>query len=96
METNEEKQSGLRVKCLITGKPGYFSATLLQEKLKSYNTLEEVGKDFGVTRERVRQIEVKALRKLRHPSRSKSLQTFFDKEYEFTAEEALEEDGDEE
>lgn len=43
-------------------------------------TLEEVGKDFSVTRERIRQIEVKALRKLRHPSRSKKLQNFFDKE----------------
>ena len=35
-------------------------------------TLEEVGKEFDVTRERIRQIEAKALRKLRHPSRSKS------------------------
>jgi RNA polymerase primary sigma factor len=48
----------------------------------SEHTLEEVGKDFSVTRERIRQIEVKALRKLRHPSRSKKLQTFFDKDFE--------------
>jgi RNA polymerase primary sigma factor len=46
----------------------------------SEHTLEEVGKDFSVTRERIRQIEVKALRKLRHPSRSKKLRTFFDKD----------------
>jgi len=39
-------------------------------------TLEEVGQDFTVTRERIRQIEAKALRKLRHPSRSKKLKTF--------------------
>lgn len=48
----------------------------------SEHTLEEVGKDFSVTRERIRQIEVKALRKLRHPSRSKRLKAFFDKELE--------------
>ena len=46
----------------------------------SEHTLEEVGKDFSVTRERIRQIEVKALRKLRHPSRCKKLLTFFEKE----------------
>ena len=40
------------------------------------HTLEEVGKEFDVTRERIRQIESKALRKLRHPSRSKKLRDF--------------------
>ena len=41
-------------------------------------TLEEVGREFNVTRERIRQIEAKALRKLRHPSRSKKLKDFLE------------------
>jgi len=46
---------------------------------KSDHTLEEVGQNFDVTRERIRQIEAKALRKLRHPSRSKKLKTFVER-----------------
>ena len=42
------------------------------------HTLEEVGKQFDVTRERIRQSEAKALRKLRHPSRSEVLRSFLD------------------
>ena len=41
-------------------------------------TLEEVGREFRVTRERIRQIEAKALRKLRHPSRSRKLKDYLD------------------
>jgi len=41
-------------------------------------TLEEVGKEFDVTRERIRQIEAKALRKLRHPSRSRKVKDFLE------------------
>jgi RNA polymerase primary sigma factor len=42
------------------------------------HTLEEVGQQFSVTRERIRQIEAKALRKLKHPSRSRQLKSFLD------------------
>ena len=45
---------------------------------RSDHTLEEVGQNFDVTRERIRQIEAKALRKLRHPSRSKKLRAFIE------------------
>ena len=41
-------------------------------------TLEEIGQIFDVTRERIRQIEAKALRKLKHPSRSRKLRSFLD------------------
>ena len=43
------------------------------------HTLEEVGQQFWVTRERIRQIEAKALRKLKHPSRSQVLRSFLDR-----------------
>ena len=46
--------------------------------MNSDHTLEEVGQQFSVTRERIRQIEAKALRKLKHPSRSKKLKSFLD------------------
>ena len=51
----------------------------LRDRRRTANhTLEEVGQDFEVTRERIRQIEAKALRKLRHPSRSRILKSFVD------------------
>ena len=57
------------------------TTTLLYHGTYPRNTdefLEEVGKEFNVTRERIRQIEAKALRKLRHPSRSKKLKDYID------------------
>jgi RNA polymerase primary sigma factor len=46
--------------------------------MNSDHTLEEVGQQFSVTRERIRQIEAKAIRKLKHPSRSRELRSFLD------------------
>ena len=47
-------------------------------EMNTDHTLEEVGKQFDVTRERIRQIEAKALRKLRHPTRSEKLRSFLE------------------
>ena len=58
------------------------------------HTLEEVGAEFGVTRERIRQIEVKALRKLRHPSRSGTLQAFVNSDIDLTDEESYDDEDD--
>jgi len=55
---------------------GYFGAKT--PAMSTDHTLEEVGKQFDVTRERIRQIEAKALRKLKHPSRSDKLRSFID------------------
>ncbi len=69
------------------GRLNYLSATPREAKvlrmrfgieMNADHTLEEVGKQFDVTRERIRQIEAKALRKLRHPSRSEQLRSFLD------------------
>jgi len=49
-------------------------------EMNTDHTLEEVGKQFDITRERIRQIEAKALRKLRHPSRSEKLRSFLEGE----------------
>ena len=46
--------------------------------MNSDHTLEQVGQQFSVTRERIRQIEAKAIRKLKHPSRSRVLRSFLD------------------
>ena len=55
---------------------GLSTATVSKVIHGKSRTLEEVGKEFNVTRERIRQIEAKALRKLRHPSRSKKLRDY--------------------
>ena len=64
--------------------PSYLGETIEYSSLHACRstledpTLEEVGQHFAVTRERIRQIEAKALRKLRHPSRSHRLRAFLD------------------
>ena len=55
----------------------YFISEDKIEIITKPHTLEEVGQIFGVTRERIRQIENKAIRKLRHPSRAKKIKDFY-------------------
>ena len=68
--------------CFGCGKNGNAIRFLMRFgiEMSTDHTLEEVGKQFDVTRERIRQIEAKALRKLRHPSRSERLRSFLDTE----------------
>ena len=64
---------------------GYFDCSDCINLTSLQGAPKEVGKDFSVTRERIRQIEVKALRKLKHPSRSKKLLAFFEKDFTKTS-----------
>ena len=66
-----EKKQMMYMNILICGSDS-------DEIIQLENQLEEVGKEFDVTRERIRQIEAKALRKLRHPSRSRKLRDYLD------------------
>ena len=61
-------------------KKGLWTRLLVGFEMNANHTLEEIGKQFDVTRERIRQIEAKALRKLRHPSRSEKLRSFLEGE----------------
>jgi len=75
INTDLEEQTG-RVLGTLTEREEKVLRMRFGIGIKSDHTLEEVGQEFGVTRERIRQIEAKALRKLRHPSRSKRLKSF--------------------
>ena len=62
----------------LTGRERRVLQLRLRPRGRAARTLEEVGKEFNVTRERIRQIEAKALRKLRHPSRSRKLKDYLE------------------
>ena len=78
----EAASGGLRIGVLDTLTPREAKVLRMRFgiEMNTDHTLEEVGKQFDVTRERIRQIEAKALRKLRHPSRSERLRSFLDSE----------------
>ncbi|EKQ5869135.1 RNA polymerase sigma factor RpoD [Pseudomonas aeruginosa] len=79
MATSESlKESTREVLAGLTAREAKVLRMRLGIDMNTDHTLEEVGKQFDVTRERIRQIEAKALRKLRHPSRSEHLRSFLD------------------
>ncbi len=79
MATSESlKESTREVLAGLTAREAKRAAHALRHRHEHRPHLEEVGKQFDVTRERIRQIEAKALRKLRHPSRSEHLRSFLD------------------
>ncbi|HBO4004499.1 TPA: RNA polymerase sigma factor RpoD [Pseudomonas aeruginosa] len=79
MATSESlKESTREVLAGLTAREAKVLRMRFSIDMNTDHTLEEVGKQFDVTRERIRQIEAKALRKLRHPSRSEHLRSFLD------------------
>ena len=74
------KQSTMEILATLTPREAKVLRMRFGIDMNTDHTLEEVGKQFDVTRERIRQIEAKALRKLRHPSRSEKLRSFLDQE----------------
>jgi len=72
------RESTTRVLASLTAREERIVRMRFGLGMNSDHTLEEVGRQFSVTRERIRQIEAKALRKLKHPSRSKILRTFLE------------------
>ena len=77
---NNLRESTTRVLSSLTPREERVLRMRFGIDMNTDHTLEEVGKQFDVTRERIRQIEAKALRKLRHPSRSEQLKSFLDGE----------------
>ena len=74
------KQATMEILSTLTQREAKVLRMRFGIEMNTDHTLEEVGKQFDVTRERIRQIEAKALRKLRHPSRSERLRSFLDTE----------------
>jgi RNA polymerase primary sigma factor len=72
------KDATMRVLSTLTAREERVLRMRFGIGLHTDHTLEEVGQQFAVTRERIRQIEAKALRKLKHPSRSRKLRSFLD------------------